>query len=170
MVDDRGASSSLVPTQSGNASPEGITTSITTNTAWAAVGPVHKLPTQPPQSFPDFDYHHAFMLATLPRKRSDDPSSTSLACTLVMLAPAILALLNAVDFHAWTFSMNFHDSVPVWIFVGCFVWFVRDKIDQKELNTSLEYLENLRTGKPLVTGGGSGTEMVRPKKWWQLWR
>jgi hypothetical protein len=117
----------------------------------------------PVQAFRQLDFHAAYMLATLPRKRADDPTSTPLACTLTAAVPALVGFVGGFSFSKPYFSIDFASMLYIAIFVGCFAWFLVKRNEDRDQKTSLQYLEELRTG----TAVSPTSVPVAP--WWKFW-
>ena len=116
-------------------------------------GNVTVVNTPPPSVFRELDYHHAYMLATLPRKGRERPASTALGCTLTAIIPATIALFQAVKIKpTLSFSLDFVGLLEVLLFFGCLVWYIVEKINEEEAITATEYLDKLVSGT--ISGSG----------------
>lgn len=127
--------------------------------------PVTYLPSLPISVFPQFGMEHAVKLASLPRSRSDEPTSVPAACAITALVPAIIGIIDSVHLTPLRFEMGISEFAEVAIFLGCLVWYVVERRRTKAEQTSLEYLEQLRTGN--ITA--KPPTIVPKRAWYNLW-
>jgi hypothetical protein len=102
--------------------------------------PITLIAGPPLQAFRELDYHVCYMLATLPRKRADDPTSTPLACMLTSAIPAAISFFGGFKLNPFSYSIDFSSLLTIGIFVGCLVWYLVKRDEQRYQKTSLQYL------------------------------